>query len=76
MDRMIQIRHVPEAIHRRIKTRAAEEGLTLSDFLLREVVRIAEQPTAREVLDRLATLPPIRSRKSDAALVRAERDSR
>lgn len=73
---MIQIRHVPEAIHRRIKTRAAEEGLTLSDFLLREVVRIAEQPTAREVLDRLATLPPIRSRKSDAALVRAERDSR
>ena len=37
MSKMIQLRHVPDELHRKLKARAALEGLTLSDFLLREV---------------------------------------
>ena len=49
--RMIQIRNVPDRIHRTLKSRAALAGLTLSDFLLREITRVAQRPTLEEVLE-------------------------
>ena len=63
MSKMIQIRNVPDALHRRLKAKAAMSGRSLSDFLLIELRRIAEQLTREEFLERLskrepAKLPP------------------
>ena len=73
---MIQIRHVPVATHRRLKSKAALAGMSLSDFLRLEVEQLAAQPTMEELKARLARLSPVTTRLSSAALVRAERDRR
>ena len=73
---MIQIRNVPEALHRKLKARAAMEGLSLSDYLLKAAERTAEVPTLAEMKARLARLSPVATRVSPAAAVRAERDGR
>ncbi len=52
MSKMIQIRHVPDAVHRRLKEQAAREGMSLSGFLLREVGKIAGQPSLAEIIAR------------------------
>lgn len=76
MSVMIQIRNVPDDIHRRLKARAAMEGMSLSDFLLREVRKVAEYPSIEELRARLAALPPIRPSISAADILREERDRR
>jgi antitoxin FitA len=76
MSKMIQLRHVPEALHRQLKARAALSGLPLSDYLIREVRKIAEQPTPQEMRERLRQRGGFRGKTSPAELVRAERDSR
>ena len=48
MAKMIQLRHVPDSLHRQLKARAALSGLSLSEFLVREVRKIAERPTPEE----------------------------
>lgn len=54
MSKMIQMRHVPDDVHRKLKARAAAEGLSLSDYLVREMRRIADRPTAAELRVRIA----------------------
>jgi plasmid stability protein len=76
MATMVQIRNVPSDLHRKLKARAALEGMSLSDYLLREIRNVAEQPTMEEIKERLSKLSPVRTRLSAAAAVRAERDSR
>jgi plasmid stability protein len=76
MATMGQIRNVPSDLHRKLKARAALEGMSLSDYLLREIRNVAEQPTMEEIKERLSKLSPVRTRLSAAAAVRAERDSR
>jgi hypothetical protein len=76
MGRMIQLRHVPDELHRRLKARAALEGLSLSDYLLREVQRIAERPSVPELRARLAGRAPVAVRTSPAKAIRAEREPR
>ena len=76
MSKMIHIRHVPDDLHRKLKSRAAMAGLTLSDYLLQEVRRIAERPTADELRSRLIQRPPAIAKVPPAKAVRAERDSR
>jgi len=76
MSTMIQIRNVPDALHRRIKARAALAGMSLSDYLLAEVRRLADQPTLAEMRERLASRPPTMPEPSPAEAVRAERDRR
>ena len=73
MSRMIQVRHVPDELHRTLKARAALEGLSLSDYLLREVRRIAERPTLEDLRRRLAQRPPVVARLRPVRAVRAER---
>jgi plasmid stability protein len=73
---MVQIRNVPPELHRRLKARAAIEGLSMSDYVLREVRKALDRPTRQEVLERLRTRPLRRLRRSAAEVVRAERDSR
>ena len=53
MTTMIQIRNVPEALHRRLKARAALAGRSLSDYLLSEIRDVAEKPTIDELRARL-----------------------
>ena len=73
---MIQIRNVPTDLHRRLKSQAALAGMSLSEFLLREVRRVADRPSPDEIRDRLRRRTPVRSRLSAARAVRAERDRR
>jgi antitoxin FitA len=76
MPVMIQIRHVPDRLHRRLKARAARQGTSLSDYLLREIERIADLPTPEEMKARLAARSRVDLHPSAADMVRAERDSR
>ena len=76
MPSMIQIRHVPDSLHRALKARAAQEGKSLSDYLLREIQRVAERPALEELKERLALLSPVHPRVPPAQIIREERDGR
>ncbi len=76
MPKMIQLRHVPDTLHRKLKARAAIAGLPLSDYLIREVRKIAEQPTTEEMRERLARREPYRGRRSPTDVLRTGRDHR
>jgi antitoxin FitA len=73
---MVQIRNVPEEFHRRLKARAAMEGMSMSDYILREVGKALDRPTRAEVLDRLRQRSRRRLTRSAADVIRAERDAR
>ena len=70
---MVQIRNVPVEIHRRLKARAALEGLSMSDYVLREVVRSLERPSRAEVIERLRNRPRLKLGDEVVAAVREER---
>lgn len=73
--RMIQIRNVPEETHRKIKARAATEGMTLSDYLLREIESLLQRPTLADTLERIRSRDQVViSAASSAEAVREERD--
>ena len=76
MSKMIQIRNVPDALHRKLKARAAIEGMSLSDYLLAEISRSAEQPTLGELRARLSKRSPVTPSVPPSQAVREERDSR
>lgn len=71
---MIQIRNVPEDVHRKLKVRAAERGQTLSDYLLEIVRSEAEQPTLEEVFERIKSRSPVEFEKSSAEIIRELRE--
>jgi len=71
--KMIQIRNVPDDIHRTLKSRAAAEGLSLSDYLLRMAERSAQEPTLEELRERLRRLPKARKPFDAAAIIREAR---
>lgn len=76
MSKMIQLRHVPDDLHRRLKARAALSGLPLSDYLIREVRKLAELPTAGEMAERLQQRAPYKGKISPTDNIRSERDNR
>lgn len=76
MSKSIQIRRVPDAVHRALRVRAAEAGMSLSAFLLEELRKTAETPSRQQLIERLSRLPPVRLRPSAADAVRAERGRR
>jgi plasmid stability protein len=76
MSKMIQLRNVPDALHRSLKARAAMAGMSLSDYLLTEIREIAERPTLAELRDRLRTRKAVTVQLDTARLVREERDAR
>ena len=76
MSKMIQLRNVPDSLHKRLRTRAAMAGMTLSDYLQQELERTAAQLTPSELRARLAGLSRVELREKPADALRAERDSR
>jgi antitoxin FitA len=76
MSTMIQIRNVPDDLHRQLKSRAALAGMSLSDYLLGELRRAAERPTLMELKERLGRRARTNLSPEPAEAVRAERDSR
>jgi antitoxin FitA len=76
MSVMIQIRNVPSDLHRELKARAALEGMSLSDYLLRELRHSLDRPTLDEIRERLSRRQPVRPELAPAAAVRAERNNR
>ncbi len=76
MTVMLQVRNVPEQVHRTLKARAAQAGLSLSDYVLAELRRVAERPTREELIARLARRPSVRLRQGAAQSLRRERDGR
>jgi len=76
MSKMIQIRNVPTALHRKLKSRAALAGMTLSDYLLKEIGEVAERPTMEELRERLRKRSPVNLSISVAEAVREERERR
>ena len=76
MSKMIQIRNVPDDLHRTLKIRAAANGQTLSDYLMGEVREIAKRPSAAEIRARLLQRSASKVRESPVRALRSERDAR
>ena len=75
MSKMIQIRNVPDDLHKTLKVRAAQSAMTLSDYLLAQIERVAEKPTLEELLDRVAASPPVALNENPAEIIRRHRDA-
>jgi hypothetical protein len=75
MSKMIQIRHVPDGLHRKLKARAAMAGQSLSDYLLAEIERLAGLPTRAEMLARIHSRSRVRLKIPAAIVIRKERES-
>jgi len=73
---MVQIRNVPDELHRKLKSRAALAGMSISEYLLRELERSLERPTREELLQRLQSRDRVELRESVADAVAAEREGR
>lgn len=76
MSKMIQIRNVPESVHREVKARAAKAGMSLSDYLLKQMTQSLSAPPVEDVLARLAARRRPELSESPAEALRAERDAR
>jgi antitoxin FitA len=74
MAMMIQIRNVPDGLHRRLKSRAALAGMSLSDYLLREIREVAGRPSIEELRARLESRSGVTPSVAPADIIRAERD--
>lgn len=74
--KMVQIRNVPDEIHRHLKSRAAMEGQSLSEYALGELRRALERPTRRELIERVQARERAAVSEPVVVAVRAERDAR
>ena len=73
MSTMIQIRNVPETLHRRLKARAAIEGVSMSLYVLREIEKSLARPSRRELLAAIREQPEITLDQPPADALREER---
>ena len=76
MSKMIQVRDVPNALHGALKSRAAREGMSLSDYIKRELERVAERPTMQEWLARTQEAKRISAKRTATQVIREMRDER
>jgi antitoxin FitA len=76
MSRMIQLRNVPDGLHRTLKAQAAMAGMSLSDYLLAEIRCLADRPTVTELRERLRRRARVTAPVSAADAVRREREAR
>jgi hypothetical protein len=71
----VQIRGVPDDVHRRLKSQAAMAGQSLNDYLLARMTEIARLPTVPELIERIGRRERYTG-PSSAAVIRAEREGR
>jgi hypothetical protein len=76
VSKTIQLRDVPDSLHRQLKARAASAGMPLSKYLLLEIKEIAERPTLAEMRDRLGQRKPVSAQFDAAGVLHEERDAR
>jgi antitoxin FitA len=76
MPKMIQVRNVPDELHRQLKARAAFAGMSLSEYLLRELRQIAARPTPEELRARLEGRDRVVPKEPVVEALRAEREAR
>jgi antitoxin FitA len=76
MSKMIQIRNVPDSVHRTLKARAALAGMSLSDYLIAEIRQLTARPTMTELRDRVRRRERVMDGVSAAGIIREERDAR
>lgn len=76
MSTMLQVRNVPDHIHRTLKARAASRGQALSDYALEVLKREISRPTRDEMLQRFASLSRVATREDAATVVRKAREAR
>jgi plasmid stability protein len=76
MSKMIQVRNVPDQLHRKLKVRAAEQGVSLSDFILAELRRVADRVSPQELAERSRAIVREDFVPSPADILRSERDRR
>lgn len=76
MSKMIQIRHVPDTLHRKLKVRAAEADMTLSDYIKLELEQMAARPTLAQIAARLRALDPVELDESVVDTLQQARDAR
>lgn len=74
MPSNIQIRNVPDELHRTLKARAAMAGMSLSDYLIDYIRRLAQRPTPEEMRERLSRREPVQVSESAADVLRRERN--
>jgi plasmid stability protein len=75
MSKMVQVRNVPDALHRKLKARASEAGQTLSDYLLAELERLAARPTRQDMLARLHSRKRVSLKTPAAVVIREARET-
>ena len=75
MSAMIQIRNVPDKLHRQLKVRAALEGTSMSQYILREIRKVLERPSMEEILAQIASQPEQKLNPSPAEMIREDRSS-
>lgn len=75
MSKMIIVRDIPDSVHAILKSRAAREGMSLSNFVKRELERVAERPTMREWLEHTQAFKPIIGKKTAAQIIRKLRSA-
>ena len=73
---MIQIRNVPESLHRSLEARAAMAGMPISAYLLDHIVALASVPTPHEITARLERLEPVTPHENAAEALRRTRNER
>jgi antitoxin FitA len=76
MNTHIQIRNVSDSLHRKLKARAAEKNMTMTDYVKQLIEREIQKPTLAEMTERLRKLPPVVTSESAAEIIRRDRDSR
>ena len=76
MNKHVQIRNISDAIHRKLKVRAAERGMTVTDYVKRLIESDLAKPDWHEIARRIQAMPPLELAESSAAMIRHERDSR
>ena len=76
MNKHVQIRNLPEAEHRKLKQRAAAQGMTITDYVKRLIERDLTKPDWHDIAKRVQAMPPLELAESSAAMIRHVRDSR
>jgi plasmid stability protein len=75
MPKLLQVREVPDDVHRTLKVRAAQAGTSLSEYVRAELELMASRPTPEELRARLESRLPVEAGERPADLIRRQREA-